>query len=81
MILRRIISVRCGLLPMKIFDISIMGLIVSLGALIIVAVLVEGVLRVGFGFGNPPLYIADEHIGYLLAPNQRVRRFWQPDCD
>ncbi|KPQ33749.1 MAG: lipase family enzyme [Phormidesmis priestleyi Ana] len=52
-----------------------MGLIVSLGALIIVAVLVEGVLRVGFGFGNPPLYIADEHIGYLLAPNQRVRRF------
>ncbi|MEM1242247.1 MAG: SGNH/GDSL hydrolase family protein [Cyanobacteria bacterium P01_H01_bin.26] len=25
--------------------------------------------------GNPPLYIADDTIGYLLAPNQRVRRF------
>jgi lysophospholipase L1-like esterase len=26
------------------------------------------------GFGNPPIYIADEQIGYLLAPNQRTRR-------
>ena len=36
---------------------------------------VELVLRLLFGFGNPPLYVADERIGYLLAPNQRVRRF------
>lgn len=28
-----------------------------------------------FGFGNPPLYIADDRIGYLLAPNQKTRRF------
>lgn len=36
-----------------------------------------GVLEVGLrllGFGNPPIYIADEQIGYLLAPNQRTRR-------
>ena len=32
-------------------------------------------LRVLFGFGNPLLYIADDRIGYLLAPNQRTRRF------
>lgn len=36
---------------------------------------IELVLRLGYGFGNPPLYMGDEHIGYLLAPNQRVRRF------
>jgi lysophospholipase L1-like esterase len=32
-------------------------------------------LRSLFGFGNPLIYIADEQIGYLLAPNQRTRRF------
>ena len=32
-------------------------------------------LRVLFGFGNPLTYIADSQIGYLLAPNQRTRRF------
>jgi lysophospholipase L1-like esterase len=32
-------------------------------------------LRVLFGFGNPLTYISDEEIGYLLAPNQRTRRF------
>ncbi|EKV03324.1 hypothetical protein Lepto7375DRAFT_5618 [Leptolyngbya sp. PCC 7375] len=37
--------------------------------------LVELALKLLFGFGNPPLYIADDTIGYLLAPNQRVRRF------
>ncbi len=39
-----------------------------------VLVAVEWVLRWRFGFGNPLLYVADERIGYLLAPNQRVRR-------
>ncbi|MBD2775869.1 SGNH/GDSL hydrolase family protein [Iningainema sp. BLCCT55] len=34
----------------------------------------ELVLRLT-GFGNPLIYIADEQIGYLLAPNQRTRRF------
>ncbi len=36
------------------------------------------VLEIGLrtvGFGNPLIYIADEQIGYLLAPNQRTRRF------
>ncbi|TVQ44165.1 MAG: SGNH/GDSL hydrolase family protein [Gloeocapsa sp. DLM2.Bin57] len=31
-------------------------------------------LRLFVGLGNPLLYIADQEIGYLLAPNQRVRR-------
>jgi lysophospholipase L1-like esterase len=50
-------------------------------ALIVLAVIVVllGMLEVGlrllFGFGNPLTYIADEQIGYLLAPNQRTRRF------
>ncbi|PZO23477.1 MAG: lipolytic protein G-D-S-L family [Leptolyngbya foveolarum] len=52
---------------MKVF-LLISGL---LGALMVV----EMTLRVGFGFGHPPLYIGDDRIGYLLAPNQKVRRF------
>ncbi|MCP6763027.1 MAG: SGNH/GDSL hydrolase family protein [Fischerella sp. CENA71] len=32
-------------------------------------------MRSLFGFGNPLIYIADEKIGYLLAPNQRTRRY------
>ena len=31
-------------------------------------------LRVILGFGNPLIYVPDAEIGYLLAPNQRVRR-------
>ena len=38
-------------------------------------VLVELGLRWGLGLGRPPLYQADDAIGYLLAPNQRLRRF------
>lgn len=38
-------------------------------------VLLEVGLRSLFGFGNPLIYVADEQIGYLLAPNQRTRRF------
>ncbi|MBT9315157.1 SGNH/GDSL hydrolase family protein [Leptothoe spongobia TAU-MAC 1115] len=37
--------------------------------------LVELALRLLFGFGNPPLYVADDTIGYLLAPDQQMRRF------
>ena len=36
---------------------------------------VEIGLRALLGFGNPLIYIGDEQIGYLLAPNQRTRRF------
>jgi hypothetical protein len=39
------------------------------------ALLAEWFLRVRYGFGNPPLYQADNEIGYLLAPNQTTRRF------
>lgn len=46
-----------------------------LAALLLAALLLEGILRFGFGFGRPPLYVADETMGYRLAPNQRVRRF------
>ena len=35
---------------------------------------IEVLLRVLLGFGNPLIYIADTECGYLLAPNQRVRR-------
>lgn len=37
--------------------------------------IIEVGLRVIFGFGNPLIYIGDSQIGYLLAPNQRTRRF------
>lgn len=37
-------------------------------------VLAEGSLRLILGLGNPPLYIADDEIGYLLAPNQNLKR-------
>lgn len=38
-------------------------------------VLVELGLRWRFGLGTPVLYCADPQIGYVLAPNQRLRRF------
>ncbi|MEO0456392.1 MAG: SGNH/GDSL hydrolase family protein [Cyanobacteria bacterium P01_A01_bin.114] len=47
------------------------GLIVILMGIAIV----EGLLQLLFGFGRPPLYQADDKIGYLLAPDQRLRRF------
>ena len=50
-------------------------LLLSLGALLFGLLCLELVLRFGFGFGNPPLYVADDTIGYRLAPNQQVRRF------
>lgn len=50
-------------------------LLVILVVLIGLVILVEGGLRLLFGFGNPPIYIPDPEIGYLLAPNQRTRRF------
>ena len=51
--------------------------IIALGLCILLVgiLLLELGLRLLFGFGNPPLYIADNEIGYLLAPDQRVRRF------
>ncbi|BAY80174.1 hypothetical protein NIES25_66620 (plasmid) [Nostoc linckia NIES-25] len=54
---------------MKILVLVILPMVVGL-----VLVLEIG-LRSLFGFGNPLIYVADEQIGYLLAPNQRTRRF------
>ncbi|AUT02907.1 lipolytic protein G-D-S-L family [Nostoc sp. CENA543] len=46
-----------------------------LGGVVVALVLLEIGLRSLFGFGNPLTYVADDQIGYLLAPNQRTRRF------
>lgn len=50
-------------------------ILLLLGFGLLLLVLAELVLRVVFGFGNPPLYQGDERIGYLLQPNQKVKRF------
>lgn len=52
---------------MKIFLI-IFATIVSL------FLLIEGGLRLIFSLHNPLIYLPDQEIGYLLAPNQQVRR-------
>ncbi|MGJ3246339.1 MAG: SGNH/GDSL hydrolase family protein [Elainellaceae cyanobacterium] len=47
-----------------------------LGAIALgIVIVLEVGLRRFFGFGTPLLYIADDPVGYLLAPNQRTRRF------
>ena len=48
---------------------TIVGILVGLMAI------AEIGLRLVTGLGKPALYIADESIGYLLAPNQKLRRF------
>ncbi|AFZ00210.1 SGNH/GDSL hydrolase family protein [Calothrix sp. PCC 6303] len=53
---------------MKVILLTILGIAFGL------FVLVEAGLKWRFGFGNPLLYLADEEIGYLIAPNQRTRR-------
>ena len=49
-------------------------LLIILGVLLGLVVTVEIGLRLFFGLGKPPIYIADEQIGYLLAPNQKTTR-------
>jgi GDSL-like Lipase/Acylhydrolase family len=51
----------------------VLGIILAVVVGLLVAI--EVGLRWFFGFGNPLTYIGDEKIGYLLAPNQRTRRF------
>lgn len=51
----------------------IIGFLV-VGFLVVIGIGLELSLRYLFGLGDPLLYIADERIGYLLAPNQDVRR-------
>jgi hypothetical protein len=50
-------------------------LLLILAVILGLLLLLEMSLRLLLGFGNPPIYITDEKIGYLLAPNQRTRRF------
>ncbi|MEM0982207.1 MAG: SGNH/GDSL hydrolase family protein, partial [Cyanobacteria bacterium P01_H01_bin.58] len=49
--------------------------LIILGLTIIGIGIVESALRLLFGFGTPPLYVADAQTGYRLAPNQRIKRF------
>lgn len=49
-------------------------LLITLFGLAGITLIVEIGLRLFLGLGNPPLYIGDETIGYLLAPNQSIRR-------
>ncbi|NES40174.1 MAG: SGNH/GDSL hydrolase family protein, partial [Moorea sp. SIO2C4] len=50
-------------------------LLLTLAVLVSSLVALEVGLRWLLGFGNPLIYVADEEIGYLLAPNQSTRRF------
>jgi lysophospholipase L1-like esterase len=52
-----------------------LALVVILAVVVGLFMVVEIGLRSLFGFGNPLIYIGDQQIGYLLAPNQRTRRF------
>lgn len=51
-------------------EIGLFGLV---GSLAVVAI-AELVLRLVYGVGNPPLYVADARTGYRLAPSQSLRR-------
>jgi hypothetical protein len=46
-----------------------------LAAVVSLLIAIEIGLRVLLGLGDRPIYIPDEEIGYLLAPNQKLRRF------
>ena len=48
--------------------------LITIVSLIAIFLMLESALRLFFGLGNPPLYLPDETIGYLLAPNQKIRR-------
>jgi hypothetical protein len=49
-------------------------LLIALGVIVGSLLIIEGSLRLFFGLGQRPIYIADADIGYLLAPNQTIRR-------
>lgn len=51
------------------------ALVIILTVIAALFVIIEVGLRSLFGFGNPLIYVGDDKIGYLLAPNQRTRRF------
>ncbi|MEA5569788.1 SGNH/GDSL hydrolase family protein [Calothrix sp. UHCC 0171] len=51
-----------------------MGLVITFAVVVGAIIVVESLLRSLYGFGNPLIYVGDEKIGYLLAPNQNTRR-------
>uniref|UniRef100_UPI0025B5EF6A GDSL-type esterase/lipase family protein n=1 Tax=Trichocoleus desertorum TaxID=1481672 RepID=UPI0025B5EF6A len=61
------------MLQIELSTVNIAGLL--LAGLVGLPILLELGLRFLFGFGNPLIYVADSDIGYLLAPNQKTRRF------
>nr|WP_315871079.1 GDSL-type esterase/lipase family protein [Trichocoleus desertorum] len=60
-------------MQIELSTVNIAGLL--LAGLVGLPILLELGLRFLFGFGNPLIYVADSDIGYLLAPNQKTRRF------
>lgn len=49
-------------------------IIISFIGLISLIILIEIILRITIGLGNPLIYIPDEKIGYLIKPNQQIKR-------
>lgn len=47
---------------------------IALGSLFLILLVLELTLRWQVGLGKPLIYLADNDIGYLLAPNQQTRR-------
>lgn len=54
--------------------IVIKTVLLGLGAIVAAVAIADLWLRVRYGLGNPPLYVADARTGYRLAPNQTLRR-------
>lgn len=50
------------------------GILWALGLGLGLGIALEVFLRLRYGLGHPPLYVADDHTGYRLAPNQTLRR-------
>lgn len=50
-----------------------LNLIIALAPILLI-IITEILLRLTLGLGNPLLYIKDEQIGYLIAPNQKTYR-------
>lgn len=50
------------------------GILGALGLVLGLGIALELFLRLRYGLGHPPLYVADDQTGYRLAPNQTLRR-------
>jgi lysophospholipase L1-like esterase len=53
----------------------VITLLIILLVIIVLFIIFELGLRWFLGFGNPLIYVPDDQVGYLLAPNQNTRRF------